>query len=373
MSWQVGSREESKTGNFGTETQRRRGENFGIKKEKKEIKNIVGFVIFMISAGFTGVAHAAPGSDALAIIDMGTPTTYAFNEAGVYGRNGISGAATLFGTSVDGTRVKLFETTVGHAESLTVTYYAWPELVALSFEGTDGDGAGLSASVSLRRKGGAWRGLDAETLAALEFPFRLQPFGRPLRAIPAAELAGDDPKQAARITVAKLFVTGKAAAAVIVLALWTLTASAAAALWRSARSRRLARMLIALACATGAVAATVFALGSVPAELFAVALDANQVTVQAKSDAGVSMLIRNVTRYGSYHDVSWSLPAETQARTGSLWFMGIRSPQTAAIPVSALSVYRRLRFKTPPLVVTGPDGRAMLAAAPFMPAWGLHE
>lgn len=327
----------------------------------------------------------------MAVIDMGTPTAFAFNEATVSGRNGISGAATLTGTSLDGTVVRLFETTVGYAESLTVTYYAWPELAALSFEATDGDGASLSAFAGLRQPGpGATAGSilqgdsGSELLAALEFPFRLQPFGVPLQAMPAAELAGGGPGQAARIAAARLFVTGRRAAPLVALTLWTLAVFIAAALPRSLQAagtpsktgrpdERWPLLLAALACAVTVMTAAVFMLGATPAELFAVSLDADQATASGGAGTDASTLVRKVSGSAGYRTVSWSPPDGTGARADGLWFIGIRSPRTAAVPVSAFDGYRRLRFKTPPLVVAGTDGRAMLAPAPFAAAWGLHE
>lgn len=352
---------------------------------------VVVLAILMFSCRFTETAHAAPRGDNFAVIDAGTPVAYAFNEAGVSGRNGIAGAVTLYGTGIDGTQFKLFETTVGYAESLTVTYYAWPELVSVSFEGTDGEGAGLSASVRLRKAGsgvkaeaGTWNDHDAGMLEVLEFPFRLQAFGTPPGAISAAELAGDGPKQAARIAVTRLFATGRSFASIIVLALWTIAVFVAAALWHRKQTgtaqeqagngfRRKALALSALVCIVGAVTATAYMIGSAPAELFAAAVPARSVAASTNADSESVLLRRQITDNGSYRSIFWSLPEETEAQTGRLWFIGIRSPQAAAVPVSAFSSYRRLRFKTPPLIVTGPDGRAMLAAAPFMLAWGLHE
>lgn len=323
----------------------------------------------MLSSGFAGVVHAGPGSGSLAVIDAGIPTTYAFNEATVSSRRGISGTATISGTSIDGVQVKLFETTVGFAESLTATYYAWPELASITFEGVDGDGLALAASVSLRRNGGAWSGSDAETLASLEFPFRLQPFGNPPRTIPIAEFAGAGPKQAARIALARLFVSGRRAAPLIVLALWTIALLAAAKLWH----RKQALVLAALACVAFVMTAAAFALGPAPAELFAVPVSTSPAKISREAGAESALLFRQVTETGNHLGISWSPHDEEKAKTGGLWFIGIRSPQSAAVPVSVFDSYRRLRFKTAPLVVSGPDGQAMLAPAPFALAWALHE
>ncbi len=286
---------------------------------------------------------------------------------------------TLYGNSVDGSRVRLFETTVGYAETLTVTYYAGPELVSLAFEGTDVDGASLSASVRLRvgTDGPSRSDSDDKTLAALEFPYRLQPFGAPLRTIRVAELAGEGPKQAARIAVARLFISSRRATPLTVLTLWSIAVFVVARLWYTVRTARMitsqAVLLVALAGIAGAVAIAALALGASPAELFSVAVPVPVAAASEGSSGESGALARQITEHGSYYGLSWSTEGEEMARPGTLWFIGIRSPKSAAVPVSAFSGYRRLRFKTPPLVVTGSDGRAMLAPAPFLMAWGLHE
>jgi len=325
------------------------------------------------------------------VLDTGTPTGYAFNEATVSGRNGISGSATLFGTSVDGTRFKLFESTIGFAESLTVTYYAWPELVSVSFEGTDGEGADLSASVRFLKSGsgvnaedGTWGDREAGSLDALEFPFRLQTFGTPPGAIPVAEFAGDGPKRAARIAVARLFVTGRRAASIIALALWTTAVFVAAGLRHREQAgaargqagngfRRKALKFSMLVCLVSAITATAFMLGSAPAELFAAAVPARSGAASGEAGTESVLLVRQSIDHGSYRGISWNPQGEEKSWTDGLRFIGIRSPHTASVPISAFDAYRRLRFKNPPLVITGPDGRTMLAPAPFMMAWGLHE
>jgi hypothetical protein len=417
MNWQVGSGlgKKDKTGVFGTEPARavrsagrRRGEDLGIKtrkarRGKDKIEKAVVLTLVFLFSGFSQKVQAGPRGGSVAVIDAGSPTAFSFNEATVSSRNGISGKAMLYGTSVDGTRIKLSEAMVGFAESLTVTYYAWPELVSIAFEGTDGDGASLSASVRLRKsgsgkmaEGGAWNDQDAGMLAVFEFPVRLQTFGAPPRAITVEELAGAGQNQAARIAVARLFVTSRRSVTIMVLALWTIVVFAAASLSGKIQSGEVRRkadrqgkhhtvVLAAVLLAASAVTATTFTAGPAPAELFAVAVaagsgsdadDRNTATpapATEGTEARSSLLVRRVTSTVSYRSVSWNFPDEAETRTGGLWFMGIRSPQTAAVPVSALQGYRRLRFKTPPLVVTGPDGRAMLAPAPFMLAWGLHE
>jgi len=383
MNWNVGSGpgKKSMTGIFGTEPQRVR-----VKKGKRENKIIkVGILVCAVLAGgFAGTVHAAP-----AVIDLGMPTVYAFNEAVVSSRNGLMGTATLSGTSIDGARVPLFETTVGYVETLSVTYYAWPELAALTFDGTDGAGLAISATVQVRRavssaEGEARIDKDAEVLAALGFPFRHQPPGTPRLSISWAELAGDGPEQAARMAVNELFITSRRPAPLIILTLWTAVVVVAVLLWRrqqveqvvtaaSHKYRQPTLVLTVFLCLAGAATAMAFVLGTAPAELFAVAIPADQADGLRGADAGSAGLVRQATGQGSYRSVSWSHPEESGAGAGQLWFIGIRSPQSAAVPVSAFSGYRRLSFKYPPLVVTTADGQAMLAPAPFMLAWGLHE
>ena len=389
MNGQVGSGlvKKNKIGFFGTEPQRRRGEDLGIKKEGKEGKKgkkgrykiVTVLSILILSGGSTQKAHAGPGGGSMAVIELGTPMTYAFNEATVSARNGMAGTAALYGSNVDGTRVKLYETTIGYTETLAVTYYGDPELVSLAFEGTDGDGARLSTSVQLRfgTEGPARIGSDIQTLAALEFPYRLQPFGSPRRTIRAADLAGEGPKQAARIAVARLFIAGRRATPLTVLTLWSLAVIVGAGLWHKVRTGRMlssqAVLMAALAGIAGAVAVTALALGTAPAELFSVTVPASEAATSEGSSAGSGSLVRRVTEHGSYRGVSWSPEGEEIANPGTLWFIGNRSPQSAAVPVTAFNGYRRVRSKTPPLVVAGSDGTAMLAPAPFLMAWGLHE
>ena len=372
--------------NLGTEPQRRREKE---RKKEKNINTMAILAVLMLSGGSTELAYAGPGDVGMAVIDLGMPTVYAFNEAVVSSRNGLMGTATLSGTSIDGARVPLFETTVGFVETLNVTYYAWPELATLTFEGTDGDGLAISARLPVRRavfsaEGEALIDADAEALAALGFPFRHQPPGTPRLSISRAELAGDGPEQAARTAVNELFITSRRAAPLFFLTLWTAVVIVAVLLWRrqqveqvataaSHKYRQPALVMTAFLCVAGAATAIAFVLGTVPAELFAVAIPAEQAGGLRGTEAGSAVLVRQSTGQGSYRSVSWSQPEESGAGAGRLWFIGIRSPQSAAVPVSAFSGYRRLSFKYPPLVVTTADGKAMLAPAPFMLAWGLHE
>jgi len=95
------------------------------------------------------VSATAVFSQENAYIDAGSPRVWSFNEAEIHGPAGFSGMAKLYGTTVDGERHLLFETTVGYRKSLSATYYAWPDLVSVSFEGFDGDGAALAVSFRL--------------------------------------------------------------------------------------------------------------------------------------------------------------------------------------------------------------------------------
>ena len=57
-------------------------------------------------------------------------------------------------------------------------YYAWPGLSTLSFEGFDGDGGALSATIRVRSAAARLEDeADADLLAAQVFPFRLMPLG----------------------------------------------------------------------------------------------------------------------------------------------------------------------------------------------------
>ncbi|OHD26891.1 MAG: hypothetical protein A2Y38_12635 [Spirochaetes bacterium GWB1_59_5] len=358
--------------------------------ERKAVgKRVTLFVLAMLSSGFTGPAHAGPGGGSQAFIDAGIPTLYAFNEATVSSKNGIAGNARLLGTSIDGIQVKLFETTVGFVESLTLTYYAWPELAAITFEGGDGDGLALEATARLRTTSGGTQfgtgmNLDSDmaALAALEFPFRHSALGTPRRSITLAELNAGGPKQAARLAAAELFLPGRRAAPIILLSLWSVAVVVGAGLWRRTKTgaargvtgrtdRRTAAELATFVCVVITISVTAFALGAAPAELYAVAVETD--TGSRLTDSGASALIRQVTKNGDYRGVAWTVAGEAEARPGGLWFLGIRSPQAAAVPISAFYGFRRLRFKYPPLVIPGPKGSAALAPASFTQAWGLRE
>jgi len=300
---------------------------------------------------------------ALASIDAGEPRPFAFNEATVWSRDGIAGVARLTGIDSGGGRIPLYEATTGYADELTLAYYAWPGLVAIEFEGFSGTGAALSGTFRLRRGGpDADDDTDAMTLAARSFPYRQLPTRTPRRSIATAGLTAGDPETAARTALAQLFVPGRRAAPLAALIVWTAAAIAFAASARKTATIKTA----ALACAVCAMTALSFALGSAPAELYAVAI--------APEPAAASVaLTRRVAGSGAYRELFWSGTAEAGSGPGTLWFIGLRSPRAASVPVAALSRYRRIRFKTAPLVVAGRDGRPMLAAAPFIMAWGIHE
>ena len=308
-------------------------------------------------AAVTALAGAAPVA-----LDVETAVPYAFNEATVSCRDGLSGTARIYGTNLSGERRLLFETRVGYAESLAVRYYAWPELASLSFEGYDGDGFGVVA-VAKPRFGEP--GPESAALSALEFPFRLTPLGSRPRFVKAAVFADGPPEAAARLALSELFAAGRRAVPLTLLTLWTLAVIAITELKRG-RSGHDRAFAIAACVLAIAASLTAYALGAAPAELYSAAIrDRSGQADESRED------LRLVEAdNGGYVAVSWD--AARGAGPG-LRLVGVRSPLSAAVPVSAFDAYRRIRFRYPPLIVMDYEGAFLLAPAPFMAAWGLHE
>jgi len=308
-------------------------------------------------AAVTALAGAAPVA-----LDVEGAVPYAFNEATVSCRDGLSGTARIYGTDLSGERHLLFETRPGYAESLVVRYYAWPELASLSFEGHDGDGL---AVISVAKPRFDEPGPESAALSALEFPFRLTPLGPRPRIVPAADFADGSPETAARLALSGLFAAGRRAVPLTLLTLWTLAVITVATWKRGPRGQSKAFAIVACVFAIAASLAA-YALGAAPAELYSVAiLDGSGQTDEAREDLRLVEADR-----GDYVAVSWD--AASGAAPG-LRLVGVRSPVSATVPVSAFDAYRRIRFRYPPLVVRDADGAFLLAPAPFRTAWGLHE
>jgi len=309
----------------------------------------------MALAAVTTLTGAAPVA-----LDVAGAVPYAFNEATVSCRDGLSGTARIYGIDLSGERRLLFEARLGYAESLTVRYYAWPELASLSFEGKDGDGFDVVAVAKPRFDEPA-----AAALSALEFPFRLTPLGPRRRIVPTAELAAGPPEIAARLALSELFAAGRRAIPLTALTLWTLAVIAFTSWKRGSRGHDKA---FAIAACVFAIAASLaaYALGAAPAELYSVAIGEGS----GQADEARENLLLVEADNGGYVAVSW---AAAGGAAPGLRLVGVRSPVSAAVPVTAFDAYRRIRFRYPPLVVRDAERAFMLAPAPFMTAWGLHE
>lgn len=168
------------------------------------------------------------------------------------------------------------------------------------------------------------------------------------------------------------------------------------------------KTICAATCAAACVAACVAAgiLGAAKAELYSVYVAADPATraagapsgaesrvanaglppgLQPGADGGRILILESVQK-GSYTLHSWKAAenglasgsggSEAGAVAGGLYFMALRSPLEAAVPVSAFDGFRRVRFKVPPLVVTGMDGHPVIAASAIAASaisqvWGL--
>jgi hypothetical protein len=358
-----------------------------------------------------------------AALDVGSPVPYRFNEATIIVPRGLSGTASLRGTSLDGTVTTLFEAELGYAETLVATYYAWPELTSLTFQGHSGDGEPVTALARLGGRGfGARTGDDAEAtrLSGLAFPYRRQPAGMSPGMVDASALSEANPERAARFALERLFVSRRSATAIAILSAWAATVMALTAclarLTRGARpawaagpaplpgaegsneaascaaapdptakrvnaaaAARVAAVIIACAAAgaiAGLSASVAVASSAPPAELFIAALTAQgepSSVYRAREDSGGYATVSWLPLYPEQAGRDASARQSGKIPSGGLVFIGARSPAEATIPVAAFSSFKRIRFKRAPLVVPGPDGRPTLAPAPFNQAWGLHE
>ena len=303
---------------------------------------------------------------AAAIVDIGFPKPYAFNEARIFSRSGISGLARLYGTGVDGERALLFEARVTWVDELVATWYYAPALVSLSFEGFDGDGRAAMSTVRMMAPGsGTATGDDAVAgLSRLGFPFRQTQLGEPRRSVALAPLGaagrGADPESAARTALDELFLSGRQAAPLALLAAWAAVVIAATP-WLAAAGHRKKGIVVAV-CAMAAFGGLAYFLGAGPAELYRV----NVPTASQGVGAQGTDMPMTVADHGAWRSVSWGTEA-------GLSFVAVRSPIAAAVPVSAFAGCRLIRFARTPLVVVAPDGRAMLAPSRLALAWTLHD
>ncbi len=314
-----------------------------------------GIVFALLFACPHGTGAAGPSAGVW--IDAGPPLPYAFNKATISGPDGLSGFARLYGIAPDGTRTALFEARFGRLESLEALFYADPRFLWLGFEGRDGTGAEVVASLRLEpRLPDATQSDDADSsiLAALPFPYRVQPFQGP----PSEFIVTDaSPEALARAAVSQLFTPGKSVWPLAVLSAWSILVTALVV-----RGRRDALATAAFIAGSVLAAAVASATGS----------DAPELYSMAAPDRGTA-LVRSVQIRGAYDEVKWQEKAAGGDGGAGLRFLALRSPLGAAIPVSALASYRRLRFAEPPLVLRRLDGEPVLAPARFSAAWGLHD
>lgn len=266
-----------------------------------------------------GAQSVAASGSAAASISPASSLPYAFNEAVVSSRTGLSGRLTVYGLGSDGERYELYRAELGYADAATVTFYAWPSLEAIVTEGLDGDGLPFEARARLERSGfGPSPGAETEPdLSTLEFPMRgrmpgaLEADRRPW---PLALLA----LWAALFSLAPLAVLGGRG---------RLGTAGRSGRYATRRGPAVAETVAAVS-ATIAIAVLAFALGHARPDLRS-----------APDDSGATLL-------------------------------GVRSP-LEPLPLSSFDGYARLRFQRPPLVIAGDNGRPALAPAPFQAAWAL--
>jgi len=335
-------------------------------------------------------AQSSAATRAAEYIDSASPRAWAFNEAVIRGPDGFSGEARLVGTGSDGGSHLLFETSVGYSPSIAVTYYAWPGLVAIEFQGTSGNGVEVSASMRLpldRFGFQARQGTEVARLSTLAFPFRQTPWGTPLESIGSFDLFAEQSRErsiaasdgvaaaqaAASFALARLFFKSRQPVCLVLLGAWTALVIASA-FWRRGNSGDTVRTGIIAAAVMVTVLATVtvsvWLCGTGSAELYS-------ITIPENGQDG--RLYRMIEQHDGYvlvrytGSVATGQPVSQPVPQPGLGFIAIRSPVSSTVPVSALRVYDTIRFQNIPLVTTGKGGRAVLKSGPLILAWGIHE
>lgn len=273
--------------------------------------------VVLAAAPYGAEAQSGPGpSKATASVSLAAPLPYAFNEAVVSSRSGLSGPLTVYGIGSDGERLELYGAELVYADAATVTYYAWPGLESIVAVGRDGDGLPFEARARLEYAGfGSRPGAATEPdLSTLEFPMR----GR----MPGALEADRRPWPLALLSLwAVLFSMAPLFAAK--------TAGRPGSAERTgSRWTKRGALVAAAVPAAILIVALAFVLGS-----------GRPVVRASPDDSGATLL-------------------------------GVRSP-LEPLPLSSLAGYGRLRFQRPPLVIPGDDGQPALAPAPFQAAWAL--
>ena len=319
------------------------------------------FIMVAIHA-VSGDTQAVMASSAY--IDTPSPLPYAFNQARVFNRAGLTDTVSIYGITVEGDSVLLYSTQIGYADSVGFVYYAWPELMSLRFEGLDGESRPLSASIRLTfASPDVERQTSLERVSSLPFPFRQQRMAAPPREAhstsPEAEaLEAEAPEsevaeRMASLAASELFLSQRNWTLLAGLGIWCVFFILIA---RLPRSQALLGVCVAAAIVTSGLLCLVPQRG----ELYSLALP-------AASKAEVSLASSRL-RHDGYDTISWAAKEDGSG----LLFVALRSPLSATVPVSAFTAFEAVRFKRAPLIVRV-KGEDRLAAAPFMMAWASHE
>lgn len=307
------------------------------------------------------------------LIDIPGARPYGFNQAKLSAPRGLSGDVRLFGLSAEGRRWLLFRAELGYASSLSAAYYAWPGLARLELEAEDGDGLPVRASarVAFRSSGPD----EAATLSALSFPFRETPRGSPpVRLDELDALFGSapgpgpypaplpEPAAAARLAQSRLFAAGRSVPALALLAAWTALALVGARLLGRRRGDGSISAPVAAIVALAALAASGLALA---------AARPRAILYELRLPEGAAQGPRlERTAEGAYDRLRWSV----NGAAGRLAFLAVQSPLRDAVPVEAFDELSAVRFAYPPTITLGErEGAFVLAAGPYLAAWGIHE
>lgn len=291
------------------------------------------------------------------LIDARDARPFGFNRATLSAPRGLSGDVRLFGLSAEGRRSLLFRAELGYAASLSAAYYAWPGLARLELEAEDGDGLPVRASarVALRSTGPD----AAAMLPGLSYPFRETPRG----SAPARlDEPFPEPTDAARLAQSRLFAAGRSIPALAALAAWTALALGGALFLGRRRG-------------TGQIpapAAAIVALAALAASGLALAATRPRASLyELRLPLGAAHGLRlERTAEGAYDRLRWS----AEGAQGRLAFLAVHSPLRDAVPVEAFAELSAVRFASPPTVALGEgDGAFVLAAGPYLAAWGLYE
>jgi len=331
----------------------------------------------LVRAQGSHAAAQAPGVSAA--IEPAPARPYAFCRARLSTPRGLSGQARLYGIDRAGTRYLLFEAREAYAEELWASYYAWPELIRIELEASDGLG---------RRVGGSARPrLEPfdEELSLLPFPFRETPWRSPPTRLAALdsvceELAASPWPQreragrAAALAQSRLFSAERRPLALLALICCTALALASAVL-----APRLGSVLNAQGTARG-YAARGYAARGYAAIIIATLAFSTTAFLAARPKAatyelrlpgaGASAPRPRLVRSdeATYTRLLWS----SGAADGRLSFLGFHAHREAAIPLSVLDGFSAVRFSSPP-TVTLRHGAAYLAKGSYRAAWGRHE